>query len=62
MAKINNSYSIRVGYDRVEQVQEGISRDGLEGDCRCASSGNLNVSTDECMLWLVIYYLSTGST
>ncbi len=26
------SNSIRVGYDRMEQVQEGVSGDGLEGN------------------------------
>ncbi len=49
-----NSYSncIRVGYDKVEQIREGVSGDGLGGtsrkrDCHCASSRNLNVSTYE---------------
>ncbi len=29
-----NSYSnsIRVGYDRIEQIREGVSGDGLEGN------------------------------
>ncbi len=49
-----NSYSnsIRVGYDRIEQIREGVSGDRLGGtsgkrDCHRASSHNLNVSTDE---------------
>ncbi len=52
MIKNNYSYSIRVGYDRVEQIREGVSGGGLEGasgkrDCHCAPSRNLNVSMDE---------------
>ncbi len=31
-SKNNYSYSIRVGYDRVEQIREGVSGDGLEGN------------------------------
>ncbi len=29
-SKNSNSNSIRVGYDRVEQIQEGVSGDGSE--------------------------------
>ncbi len=32
MTEITYKNSIRVGYDKVEQIREGLSGDGLEGD------------------------------
>ncbi len=59
---LHNNYTngIRVGYDRVEQIREGVLGDGLEGnfweeDCQRVSSRNVNVSTD------VAVTISSGS-
>ncbi len=47
MAKNNYSNNIRVGCDKVEQIWEGVSGDGLDGNFHRASSRNWNVSTDD---------------
>ncbi len=44
---MNYRNRIRVGYNKVEEVMEGSSEDGLEGDCHRGSRSNPNMSTDE---------------
>ncbi len=44
---MNYRNRIRVGYNKVEEVMEGISEDGQEGDCHRVSSSNPNMYTGE---------------